>query len=82
MIWSGERNSSGQKLYYALEGAGVMAKTNEGYHYMYGYDTGGYTGEWGPEGKLAILHQKELVLNAHQTEDLLITMELLDSIIK
>ena len=45
-------------------------------------DTGGYTGEWGPEGKLALLHQKELVLNASQTEDLLMTMELLDSIIK
>ena len=46
------------------------------------FDTGGYTGEWGPEGKLAWLHQKELVLNATQTEDLLMTMELLDSIIK
>lgn len=46
------------------------------------FDTGGYTGEWGPEGKLAWLHQKELVLNASQTEDLLMTMELLDSIIK
>ena len=29
-----------------------------------------------------MLHQKELVLNADQTEDLLMTMELLDSIIK
>jgi chromosome segregation ATPase len=27
-------------------------------------DTGGYTGEWGPEGKLAVLHEKEIVLNA------------------
>ena len=25
--------------------------------------TGGYTGEWGPEGKFAMLHEKELVLN-------------------
>jgi hypothetical protein len=29
-----------------------------------GMATGGYTGEWGPEGKLAILHEKEIVLNA------------------
>mgnify|MGYP003290330519 CR=1 FL=1 len=28
--------------------------------------TGGYTGTWGPEGKLAVLHEKELVLNAKE----------------
>ena len=33
--------------------------------------SGGYTGEWGPEGKLAVLHQKELVLNAQDTENFL-----------
>ena len=36
-----------------------------------GYDTGGYTGDWGPDGKLAFLHQKEIVLNADDTENLL-----------
>jgi hypothetical protein len=36
-----------------------------------GYDTGGYTGEWGPEGRLAMLHQKEIVLNARDTENML-----------
>ena len=36
-----------------------------------GYDTGGYTGEWGPEGRLALLHQKEIVLNARDTENML-----------
>jgi hypothetical protein len=30
-------------------------------------DTGGYTGDWGPDGKIAMLHQKELVLNAEDT---------------
>lgn len=34
-------------------------------------DTGGYTGTWGPEGRLAMLHQKEIVLNAHDTENFL-----------
>ena len=34
-------------------------------------DTGGYTGAWGPEGRLALLHQKEIVLNAHDTENFL-----------
>ena len=33
--------------------------------------TGGYTGSWGSEGRLAFLHQKELVLNAHDTENML-----------
>lgn len=35
------------------------------------YDTGGYTGEWGQNGKLAVLHQKELVLNASDTSNML-----------
>lgn len=35
------------------------------------FDTGGYTGAWGPEGRLAMLHQKELVLNAQDTENML-----------
>jgi hypothetical protein len=35
------------------------------------FDTGGYTGSWGPEGRLAMLHQKEIVLNAHDTENIL-----------
>ena len=34
-------------------------------------DTGGYTGDWGPEGRFAMLHQKEIVLNAHDTENFL-----------
>ena len=33
--------------------------------------TGGYTGSWGSEGKLAILHEKELVLNKFDTENML-----------
>ena len=40
------------------------------------YATGGYTGEWGSEGRLAFLHQKELVLNADDTKNLLNTMSI------
>ena len=37
-----------------------------------GYDTGGYTGDWhGGDGRLALLHSKELVLNANDTENML-----------
>jgi hypothetical protein len=44
------------------------------------FDSGGYTGEWGSYGKLAVLHEKELVLNAHDTENLLTSLTVLDSI--
>ena len=40
------------------------------------FDTGGYTGSWGPQGKLAMLHQKELVLNASDTENMLKMIEI------
>ena len=45
-----------------------------------GFDTGGYTGEWGPSGKLAVLHQKELVLNSTDTQNLLSVVEMLRTI--
>jgi len=36
------------------------------------FDTGGYTGDWiGPEGKMAMLHSKELVLNKDDTKNML-----------
>lgn len=37
-----------------------------------GYDTGGYTGDWhSSEGKMAILHEKEIVLNKADTKNIL-----------
>ena len=35
------------------------------------FATGGYTGSWGNEGKIAILHEKELVLNQDDTKNIL-----------
>ena len=46
------------------------------------FDTGGYTGIWGDYGKLGILHEKEMVLNANDTANLLSTMDILEDIIK
>ena len=40
------------------------------------YNTGGYTGSWGNEGKLAILHEKEIVLNKEDTENLLASVQM------
>ena len=45
-----------------------------------GYDTGGYTGEWGPEGKVAMLHEKELVLNEKDTSNFLSATNILREI--
>lgn len=48
---------------------------------LIGYDTGGYTGSWSEKtadaknGKLAFLHQKELVLNATDTQNILAAVE-------
>ncbi len=35
------------------------------------FDTGGYTGEWGSEGRMAMLHEKEIVLNQTDTANIL-----------
>lgn len=40
--------------------------------WLYGYATGGYTGNWGTsDGKVALLHEKELVLNKKDTTNIL-----------
>lgn len=46
------------------------------------YDTGGYTGEWGQDGKLAVLHQKELVLNASDTSNMLDIVNIVRDIVQ
>lgn len=45
-----------------------------------GMDEGGYTGSWGPEGKLAVLHEKENVFNKNDTENLLDAAKILRQI--
>ena len=46
-----------------------------------GYDTGGYTGDWSSaDGKLALLHEKELVLNAKDTENILAAVDVVRSL--
>lgn len=43
------------------------------------FRSGGYTGDWmGDDGKIAMLHKKELVLNQQQTRDILDTVSILD----
>ena len=48
-----------------------------------GYDTGGYTGDWNSkEGRLAILHEKELVLNKDDTKNMLKSLELSEELLR
>ena len=47
----------------------------------HGYATGGYTGAWGPEGRLAWVHEKELMLNPEDTVNFLNATHLLRDIV-
>lgn len=49
---------------------------------IFHFATGGYTGEWGNSGKLAMLHQKELVLNAEDTKNFLAGIEVLRDVVQ
>ena len=58
------------RVWEALERAGVK------------FDTGGYTGAWGTSGRMAMLHEKELVLNKQDTSNLLSSVDILRGISK
>ncbi len=52
---------------------------------LLGFDSGGYTGQWTSKGstdggKLAVLHEKELVLNAEDTKNILAAVDTVRSI--
>lgn len=66
-------------LYSLTQNSGHTA-SGLGDNQMHLFNTGGYTGEWGPEGRLAVLHQKELVLNAQDTENFLHAIDVVRSI--
>lgn len=69
--------NSGGTHPYNIDGLGWIRKSD-----IVGYDTGGYTGDWGGAyGKLAFLHKKELILKEGDTENFLASMELLDKIV-
>lgn len=63
------------------DGSVIRHKLKKGTKY-FAFDTGGYTGSWGPEGRLAMLHQKEIVLNAQDTENLLSAVQMIRSIVE
>ena len=61
-----------------LEEIASMAPTFFDTDKLSGFDTGGYTGDWNSsEGRLAMLHEKEIVLNKADTKNLLSAVEVL-----
>jgi TP901 family phage tail tape measure protein len=57
------------------------ADSSWGKSILLGFDTGGYTGDWSDgNGKLAMLHSKEIVLNKEDTANLLSAVESVRSI--
>ena len=75
-------NSSG-KL-YIKDDAGIdsslgylddLAEILKNINTIMSFDTGGYTGEWGANGRIAMLHEKELVLNKEDTQNILLAVD-------
>ena len=52
------------------------------YTWLTPFDTGGYTGSWGSEGRVAMLHEKEIVLNKDDTANLLTAVDIIRQISK
>ena len=44
------------------------------------FESGGYTGSWDESGRVAILHEKELVLNQDDTKNILTVVQLVRQI--
>lgn len=66
-----KRNEKIDKLKLGEEAKLTVDEIRKGIRKGQKYDTGGYTGDWGSGGKLAILHEKELVLNKEDTANIL-----------
>ena len=71
--WAKMSDIMNSELQAGISGSsqGASIRFNPNTIELYKFDTGGYTGEWDSSGRLAMLHQKEIVLNAHDTENFL-----------
>lgn len=65
---------------YLLATGGVKGD-NINWKQLLGLASGGYTGDFGPEGRLALLHEKELVLNKEDTSNFLTATDILRDIV-
>ena len=79
--YGGKANKTGDYDVHIMSADGVY--TDLGWikrSQLRGFASGGYTGNWaGEEGRIGILHQKEMVLNQQDTKNLLNTVNILRS---
>ena len=71
-------NGGASALQWWIEIMNKITKDNP-YKGASSFDSGGYTGPWGSEGKLALLHEKELILNKTDTENILDAVNIIRS---
>lgn len=89
---SGGSGGGGKTVTYSAtvsgpSGGGQLGATSKptSVNLMHAFATGGYTGEWtngDEEGRVALLHQKELVLNADDTKNILSAVDIVRGIMR
>ena len=82
-VGSGNRQNNTYSVSRNTQKKNYIAKYGNGGLILKSYDTGGYTGDWGTtDGRLALLHQKELVLNEADTTNILTAVQSVRDLVK
>jgi hypothetical protein len=82
-VGSGNRQNNTYSISRNTQKKNYIAKYGNGGLILKSYDTGGYTGDWGStDGRLALLHQKELVLNEADTTNILTAVQSVRDLVK
>lgn len=75
IAWINARPEYGLNRSTTLKSGSFLDYSNSTNGRIMKYATGGYTGDWGSDGRLAVLHQKELVLNQEDTKNMLAAVQ-------
>lgn len=75
IAWINARPQYGLNRSTTLKSGSFLDYSNSTNGRIMKYATGGYTGDWGSDGRLAVLHQKELVLNQEDTKNMLAAVQ-------
>ena len=75
IAWINARPEYGLNRSTTLKSGSFLDYSNSTSVRIMKYATGGYTGDWGSDGRLAVLHQKELVLNQEDTKNMLAAVQ-------
>lgn len=75
IAWINARPEYGLNRSTTLKSGSFLDYSNSTSGRIMKYASGGYTGDWGSDGRLAVLHQKELVLNQEDTKNMLATVQ-------